>query len=224
MSEEVVSVAREVSGRRKEKGLHAEKRLASIAVGVFLLVSLALGGSALAQGTEGVELRLTPSRDSGVSGTAILTDVAAGVEVELNIHGLPEAGVEHINHIHGGGTCADDRAGRTAPVTIPLNTVVAEGDGTGSATTTIKDVTVAELFDEGEERFILLHAEAREGQGVPQGISCVDLVRTSGDDVASEVLPESGGTRPMVLVFVGLALVLLGYIACLLMPKSTQVG
>jgi hypothetical protein len=37
---------------------------------------------------------------------------------------LPEAGIKHINHIHAGGTCADDRAGRTAPVTIPLKRLV----------------------------------------------------------------------------------------------------
>jgi hypothetical protein len=201
------SVTRKVDGRRKEKVLQKNNRFAGIAV-VVTLVSLALGGSAVAQGTESVELGLTPSRDSGVSGTATLRDVADGVEVELSMRGLPEAGVEHINHIHGGGTCADDRAGRTAPVTIPLNTVVAEGDGTGSAATTIEDVTLAELFEEGEERFILLHAEAREGQGVPPGISCADLIRPSGDEV--ETLPESGGAHPAVRVSAGLVLVLLG--------------
>jgi hypothetical protein len=84
------------------------------------------------------------------------------------MRGLPEAGVKHINHIHGGGTCADDRAGRTAPVTIPLNTVVAREDGSGSVTTTIEDVTVSELFSQDKERFILLHAKTKKGQGVPQ--------------------------------------------------------
>jgi hypothetical protein len=48
------------------------------------LASLALGGSALAQETESVNLQLTPSRDSGVSGTATLTNVEGGVEVQLN--------------------------------------------------------------------------------------------------------------------------------------------
>src|SRR5919108_6342068 len=132
--------------------MHGTKHLAGIAFGLGLLIFVA--GSALAKEERSVQLELTPSRDSGVSGIATLTDVEGGVKVELSMKGLPEKGVEHINHIHGGGTCADDRAGRTAPVTIPLNTVVAQEDGTGSATTTIKDVSVAQLFGVDKERFI----------------------------------------------------------------------
>jgi hypothetical protein len=70
-------------------------------------------------------------------------------------------------------------------VTIPLKTVTAQKDGTGSATTTIKDVSVARLFDEDEERFILLHAESKKGEGVPPGVACADLVRTAANDAAS---------------------------------------
>src|SRR3712207_6861681 len=73
-----------------------------------------------------VELQLTQSRDSGVSGTANLQDVQDGVEVTLNMQGLPEAGIEHINHVHGGGTCGDDRAENPAPVTLPLTTIRSE--------------------------------------------------------------------------------------------------
>jgi Cu/Zn superoxide dismutase len=108
------------------------------------------------------------------------------VEVTLEMRNLPEAGIKHINHIHAGGTCADDRAGRTAPVTIPLETITAQKDGTGSATTIIKDVSVAQLFGEDKERFILLHAEAKKGEGVPPGIACADLAP----------LAETGGIRP----------------------------
>lgn len=192
-------------------------RPAGVALVFALLLVLVLGGIAHAQESGSAELALTPSRESGVGGVATLTDVEGGVRVELSVRGLPEEGVEHINHIHGGGTCADDRAGRTAPVTIPLTTVVANADGTGSATTTIGDVTVAELFDEGEERFILLHAETKEGEGVPPGISCADLVRTSGSAVTG-TLPESGGPHLVALALVGLALALLGYVACVPRP------
>ena len=168
---------------------------------------MVLGGSALAQGVESAKLlQLTPSRDSGVSGTATLTDVEGGVKVELNMRGLPEAGVEHINHIHGGGTCADDRAGRTAPVTIPLNTIVAQKDGTGSATTTIKDVTLDELLASDQKRFILLHAKTKEGQGVPPGISCADLPQRSGNG-SFDPLPASGGISPVTLLATPLALI-----------------
>jgi Cu/Zn superoxide dismutase len=199
-------------GERVPKGkiVYRTKRFVGVVSGAVLLASLVLGGSALAQGTESVEL--TPSRDSGVSGTATLTAVEGGVRVTLNMRGLPEADVEHINHIHGGGTCADDRAGRTAPVTIPLNPVVAREDGTGSATTTIKDVTLAELFGGDQKRFILLHAKTEEGEGVPPGISCADLVPRSGNG-GFETLPASGGIHPMVLVSTGLGLVLGAVIA-----------
>jgi Cu/Zn superoxide dismutase len=183
--------------------MYRARRLAGVALGVGFLVSLALGGNALAQESKSVQL--TPSRDSGVSGTATLADVEGGVRVQLNMKGLPEAGVKHINHIHGGGTCADDRAGRTAPVTIPLNPVVAKEDGTGSATTTIEGVTLAELFAKDKDRFILLHAKTEKGQGVPPGISCADLVPRSGDG-SFDTLPASGGTQPALLFAIGAAL------------------
>jgi CHRD domain len=193
-----------VSEYQRRRIVYRPKRFAGVVLGVTLLASLILGGSALAQSAN---VQLTPSRDSGVSGTATLTDVEGGVKVQLNMRGLPEAGVEHINHIHGGGTCADDRAGRTAPVTIPLNPVVAKEDGTGSATTTIEDVTLAELFGKDKERFILLHAKTEKGQGVPPGISCADLVPRSGSGTL-DMLPASGGVPPTVLLAIGAALVL----------------
>ncbi len=184
------------------------KRAVSIVFGVTLLASLVLGGTAFAQDEKSVQLELTPSRDSGVRGTAILTDVKGGVNVELSMKGLPEEGVKHINHIHGGGTCADDRAGRTAPVTIPLNTVVADADGTGSATTTIKDVTLDQLLGKDQHRFILLHAKVKKGQGVPPGISCADLPQKSAN-TTFENLPSSGGLPPKVLLIVPLVLLVM---------------
>ena len=154
---------------------------AALAIVVFVALAVALSASAGAQEDQTMGVELTESRDSGVSGTATLEDVEGGVEVALEMRGLPEPGIKHINHIHAGGTCADDRAGRTAPVTIPLETITAQSDGTGSATTTIEDVSVAELFGEDEERFVLLHAEAKKGEGVPPGIACADLVPTAAE-------------------------------------------
>ena len=191
-------------------------RVAGIVLGTVLLASLVLGRSASAQDENGVQLQLTPSRDSGVSGTAILKDVEGGVKVELSMKGLPEAGVEHINHIHGGGTCADDRAGRTAPVTIPLNNVVANADGTGAATTTIEDVTLDKLLGDDQHRFILLHAKVKEGQGVPPGISCADLPQ-GATNTTFENLPSSGGLPPVVLLDISLVL---GMSAVLLLWRS----
>src|SRR5215218_10074102 len=187
--------------------MYRVKQLVGIAFGLGLLVSLA--GSAMAEEGKSVKLQLTPSRHSGVSGTAKLTDVEDGVRVELEMQGLPKKGVEHINHIHGGGTCADDRAGRTAPVTIPLNTVVANADGTGSATTTVEDVTLEELLGDDQHRFILLHAKVKKGQGVPPGISCADLPQRS-TNTTFENLPSSGGLSPIVLLVVLLVMLIVG--------------
>jgi Cu/Zn superoxide dismutase len=188
--------------------VYRTKRLVGVVLGVGLFL-LAMGGSALAQETKSAELQLTPLHDSGVSGTATLTNVEGGVQVKLDMKGLPEAGVKHINHFHGGGTCADVQAGNMAPVTIPLNPVVAQEDGTGSATTTLKDVTLDELFSGDQDRFILLHAKTKEGQGVPPGISCVDLPHRSGNG-SFEPLPASGGIPPEMLLATPLALILVG--------------
>jgi hypothetical protein len=186
--------------------------------GATLLAALVLGGRSFAQEEKSIELQLTSSRDSGVSGTAILTDVEDGVEVELNMDGLPEEGVKHINHFHGGGTCADDREGRTAPVTIPLEPVVANADGTGSATSTVKDVTLDELVGDDQERFILLHDKVKKGQGVPPGIACADLPQRS-TDTTFDNLPASGGVPPLVLLVIPLGLLVAGTSAVLLVLR-----
>jgi Cu/Zn superoxide dismutase len=152
----------------------------------LLAAAVASGTSAGAQQANSTELQLTESRDSGVSGTATLRDVEGGVEVTLAMQNLPAAGVEHINHIHGGGTCADDRADNPAPVTIPLKTITAGEDGTGSATTTLEGVTLEELQDPSEQqRYVAFHAEQEEDGGVPPVISCADLATSSGAQTAS---------------------------------------
>ena len=173
-------------------------RFAGFALGIALLAAVVVGGSAFAHEAHGMSVQLTPSRDSGVSGTATLEDVEDGVEVTLRMRNLPEAGIKHINHIHAGGTCADDRAGRTAPVTIPLKAITAHKDGTGSATTIIKDTSVSTLFKQDKERFILLHAETKKGEGVPSGIACADLVRTAADGASSNDKSTTMGESTMV--------------------------
>ena len=188
------------------------KRVTTMVFGATLLASLVLGGSAFAQEDKSVTLHLTPSRDSGVTGTATLTDVEGGVKVELSMNGLPEKGVKHINHIHGGG--------RTAPVTIPLNTVVANADGTGSATTTLKDVTLDQLLGEDQHRFILLHDKVKKGQGVPPGISCADLPQRS-TKTTFENLPSSGGMPASVLLIIPLGLLLVSISAVLLVLRRS---
>jgi len=203
---------------RRRRIVYRLRRVATMVFGATYLASLVLAGSALAKEEKSVQLQLTPSRDSGVSGTATLTDVEDGVKVELDMQGLPKEGVEHINHFHGGGTCTEDRKGRTAPVTIPLNTVVAKADGTGSATTTLKDVTLDQLLGDDKHRFILLHDKVRKGQGVPPGISCADLPQLS-TGTSVESLPSSGGLPPAVLLIIPLMLLAVGISTVLLLLR-----
>jgi hypothetical protein len=184
------------------------ERFVGLALGFALLAFLALGGSAVAQEADTMELQLTPSRDSGVSGTATITDVGESLRVELNMRGLPEAGIEHINHFHAGGSCTADREGNVAPATIPLKTIVAKEDGTGSGTTTLEDVTVDKLFDPGKERYLALHSKVEKGQGVPPVISCADVVEAAGRGAVSTTLPESGGPQPGVLLIAGVIVAL----------------
>src|ERR687897_1929733 len=219
-------------GVLKGRTVYQARRLAGYALGIALLVALVLEGSAFAQGEQSAQVQLTQSRGSGVSGTAVFKDVEGGVQVTLDMRGLPEAGVKHINHIHAGGTCADDRAGRTAPVTIPLETITAQSDGTGSATTTIEDVSVADLFGEDEERFVLLHAEAKKGEGVPPGIACADLVPTAAEGASLNEettmmgesttmvgdIPASGG--PTILLPTAALLVVAGVVGFAVLRRS----
>ena len=185
-----------------------DKRLvAGVLLGVTLFGSLVIGDNVMAQGSQGGTLQLTPSRDSGVSGTATLADVESGVRVELNMRGLPEAGVEHINHVHEGGSCAKDRAGNTAPATIPLETIVAQDDGTGSAVTILEDVKVEEFFDPQRERYVAFHSKVQD-KPVPPVISCADVVRPAESDAGVDELPESGGSNPLILFSAGAGLVL----------------
>jgi Cu/Zn superoxide dismutase len=198
--------------------MYCVKRFAGLVVAGLVLASLVLGGTAVAQNQKSVKLHLTPIRNSGVSGTAILTDTKDGVKVELSVQGLSEPGVEHINHFHGGGTCADVAAGNMAPVTIPLNTIVAKEDGTGSATTTIKDVTLDQLLGKDQHRFILVHAKVKKGQGVPPGISCADLPQTSANTTLED-LPSSGGLPYVVLVAIPLGMLVVGIGAILMLLR-----
>jgi hypothetical protein len=125
-------------------------------------------------------VELSPSQDSGVTGTATLTNTDGGVQVVLNVQGLQDQpGTEHLAHIHQGGTCADDRAGNGAPVQYPLNSVITAQGGTGSSTTEVSGVTVAQLFS-GPAKYINVHDEQTTSE-TPPGISCADLSSRGGN-------------------------------------------
>jgi Cu/Zn superoxide dismutase len=196
-----------------------------------LLMVTGLGNNVAAQQSGGTtELGFAEQNNSGVSGTATLRDVDGGVEVTLNMRGLPEAGVEHINHFHGGGSCAGYEAGENIPITIPLTTIIANQDGTGSATTTLPDLTVDQLLDQSQERIIVFHAEQEEGVAVPPPIACADVNPTTGETTtmtertimseSTQPLPKSGGLvswapsvlLPAAALFLGFGVLAFGFL------------
>jgi hypothetical protein len=136
-------------------------------------------------------IKLTPSRDSGVSGTATLTETPGGLEVKLDIQNLvgDEIGTEHIAHIHEGGTCADDRAGNGAPVRYPLTSVITAQDGTGTSTTVLQGGLTLDQLSSGPPKYINVHA-AQTGNETPPGIACGDLSSSGGDTTS----PSGGNT------------------------------
>jgi LPXTG-motif cell wall-anchored protein len=185
--------------------MHRVGRFTGLALTITLLATLALAASAGAQEGQSTKVNLTSIRGSGVSGTATLMDVEGGMEVTLKVQGLPEGGVKHINHIHAGGTCADVQAGRMPPVTIPLKTIVAKQDGTGSATTFVRGVSLEKIISQYKKRLIIVHAKAEQGGGVPPGITCANL----------EPLPSTGGIQPEAAMFLAGAILALGGAAVL---------
>jgi Cu/Zn superoxide dismutase len=191
--------------------VRAVEWFSGVVLATTLLVVLAVGSSVAAQQAGGTrELQFNQQNNSGVSGTATLRDVEGGLEVTLNMQGLPEAGIEHINHFHGGGSCAGYENGENIPITIPLETIVANADGTGSATTILPDVTLDQVMNQDQERIIVFHAEQEEGVPVPPPIACADVNPPAGETTttmeqtvqmeSTQPLPKSGGLAPSVLL------------------------
>lgn len=198
---------------------------AALVAAVLVALSLAVGpvvDAAVAQEPGPRTLELTPSNGSGVGGTARLAETSRGVEVRLNLEGLPESGVEHLAHIHKGATCADDRAGNGAPVEFPLESVVAEG-GVGSSTSTT-DATFDELLGSEEPYYVNVHAEQTDPETVPPGVACADIVpvSASASTGASDTLADTGGVSPLaVLLAAGAILASLGAATGYLLRRPT---
>ena len=188
--------------------MHRAKRSIGLVLGTAWLVSLALGNGAAAQETGATSFELTPSRGSDASGTATLTETEGGVEVTVNVEGL-EVGREYVHHIHEGATCEGDKVDKGGPVEFPLNPVTANDRGTASMTSSVENVTLAQLLDVDKERYINFHPAPPEGQPVPPGITCTTL----------GPLPESGGVRPAASLFGVLILVTCASVGALVLRR-----
>jgi hypothetical protein len=140
------------------------------------------------------EVELAPMNDSGVTGTAIFTDVAEGVQVDLEVQGLPDPNASYLTHIHP-GTCADEQGGEEehdsnhegehadhdegaeydegtmAEIEYPLPPIISDPEGRGTTTTVLGGVTIEQLFS-GSPKYINVHAE---GPGTPPAVACSPL-------------------------------------------------
>lgn len=182
------------------------KTMMGMALAAALLMALMTGTAWAHETGESQTLQLTPSQDSGVSGTATLTPEGDGLEVHLDLQGLPKDGVEHLAHIHEGATCADDRAGNGGAVAFPLENVLAKGGEGGNASTV--DTTLEDLSS-GGPYYINVHAEQTDPDAVPPGVACADIAMTAADGSGS--VPETGGVSPLTLLTAaGAVLVALG--------------
>ena len=86
---------------------------------------------------------------SGVTGSATLSDTAAGTEVVVTVSGGLEEG-SHANHVHE-GTC--DAVGNIGE---PLENLEAGSDGSAPATTTMTAAVFDHLLEEGH--LVAVHA------------------------------------------------------------------
>jgi hypothetical protein len=111
------------------------KLLALLALGALLAGSVATVPVAAMThsqaGTTVLHVRLRQQAFSGVTGTATVSYDAATDMTTVKVKGL-EPGSSHPEHIHA-GKCTTN-----GPVLVVLNTIEANANGTGVATTTFK--------------------------------------------------------------------------------------
>lgn len=179
-----------------------------------LVAALALMGLLMAPGAanaqdeamDPVTVTLAEQNDSGVSGTATLTETATGVDVMVNLVGTPADGV-HPAHIHT-GACPDPGG-----VDEGLTAVEAGRSSTSIAGAKLSD------FTDGNHA-INVHLSADE---IDTYVACGDIpeMAMADDDMAGDegdeaetvqpaTLPKTGAPLLPGLVLAGLAMMLAG--------------
>src|SRR5918998_1009448 len=142
---------------------------------------------------------LTVAVFSGVASLGTL-GIALGATAESQQTESANLQLGEIGNSDVSGTAAlrDVEGGENVPVTIPLDPILANEDGTGSTTTIIENATIGQLLDRSQQRVILVHDEAYEGEGVPPAITCADVNAARGGQTtmkeSTQPLPASGGT------------------------------
>jgi hypothetical protein len=180
-----------------------------LALGLFaatgFLTSLppadAVAQQAPAGDVEVVEIPLNPAGDSVTNGTATFEERSAGLELTLEVSGLPEPGVEYFGEIHE-GTCGSARrtqdpnphyagTGPRSPATIRFDllsagsveyahggshqgtdvSLVGSADGTARVVTLLEDYATLDELLSGGPKYLDLHAP---GAGDPT-IACGEV-------------------------------------------------
>ena len=132
---------------------------------------------------DSAEVALEAQNGSGTTGSATLSKTDGGVKVVLDVSGLPESSTTYLAHIHP-GTCEEEAAGgegshehaahehgTAKEIEYPLTPVEPDGQGNGSSTTVLKNVTLEGLIS-GEAKHINVHAP---GSGEPPPVTCANL-------------------------------------------------
>lgn len=104
---------------------------------------------------------ISPLAGSGVQGSFTITPSAAGLEIRIEVEGLPEA-AEFAAHVHR-GVCAEG-----GPVAALLTSVIGGEDGSGSSVSTVP----ADQLPPTDPLFVQIHGVS----GAP--IACGDIVES----------------------------------------------
>jgi uncharacterized protein (DUF305 family) len=131
---------------------------------------------------DSAEVDLEPQNGSDTTGKATLSKTdGGGVRVTLDVRGLPKSSSTYLAHIHP-GICGEEEGGGShehaahehgsaKEIEYPLTPVEPDGQGEGSSTTFLKNVTLEGLLS-GEAKHINVHAP---GSGEPPPVTCANL-------------------------------------------------
>src|SRR5215204_2256920 len=130
---------------------------------------------------DSAQVPLEAANGSQTTGTATLSKAeGGGVKVVLEVSGLPSSGTAYLAHIHS-GTCGEEEEegygqaghehGASEEIEHPLTPVEPDGQGNGSSTTVVRDVTLEGLLS-GDPKLINVHAP---GSGEPPPVTCANL-------------------------------------------------
>lgn len=153
------------------------------ALGIAFALALALSSSVLAQ-ADSTTVNLAEQNDSGISGSATLTQVGSDLRVVVTVTGSP-AGGSHPAHIHSG------RCPSPGGVVHGLNNIV---DGT--STTLLAGISLSSVTDGGHS--INLHV-SDDNLGPSGYIACGDIATVAAADptATTEAVAEATATAAM---------------------------